>query len=284
MKQHLVSLARTLHLLPLLEHSRFAWLAARTRAGNMAYLGEHPGFAAPPARLMHDMYAHTDLRLYADTGRAYARAIAAMIDRHVDSAEPEVAEWGCGLARILRHLPAHYRITGFDLNGEAIAWCRRTIANVAFFDNGLMPPLPAESARFDAVYSISVFTHLSEAAHHAWVEELERVLVPGGVLIASFHGPAQSGGLLPGERARFDGGALVVCDGVREGSRTFVAYHPDAFVRALLEKRLSILDGPLQAVGQTVWIARRKDDREGVADVRSLHDYHDKTPGRGESA
>ena len=267
MKQQLVRLARKLHLLPMLEYGRFLWVAAKTRASNKTYLTEELGFVAPPAWLMHDMYAHTSLRFYADSGRAHAQTIATMIDKYVDKPQPEVAEWGCGLARVLRHMPHRYRRTGFDLNGAAIDWCAENIADVAFFKNELMPPLPTEAARFDALYSISVFTHLSQTAHYAWIDELARVLAPGGVLVASFHGPGQAGGLLPDERARFERGELIVRDGVREGSRTYVAYHPDAFVRALLGKHFDIVEGPLQAVGQTVWIARRKDDYQEVLGV-----------------
>jgi SAM-dependent methyltransferase len=50
------------------------------------------------------------------------------------------------------------------------------------------PPLPFEDASFDLVYSISVFTHLDEEMQDAWLNELKRVLRPGGILIITVHG------------------------------------------------------------------------------------------------
>lgn len=257
-KQRLVSAVRRAGLLPLAEGLRFARSALASRRDNAAWLRANPAFAAPPLWWMHDMYAHTSYRHYAETGANHAGQISALIERHLDAQNPAVAEWGCGLGRLLRAMPGHFRMTGFDYNPSAIGWCSDNIPGASFALNGLMPPLPAGDEAFDALYCISVFTHLSEAAHRAWAGELARVLKPGGVLLASFHGPEQAGGLLPEERALFDAGQLVVRDWVKEGGRTFVAYHPHAFVRDLLTPHFDIAEGPLPAAGQTVWIARRK--------------------------
>jgi hypothetical protein len=45
-----------------------------------------------------------------------------------------------------------------------------------------------ETARVDLVLCHSVFTHLPEDVQFAWLDELARILVPGGILIASTHG------------------------------------------------------------------------------------------------
>ena len=42
-----------------------------------------------------------------------------------------------------------------------------------------------DDATFDAVYAYSVFSHLSEVSHLAWIEEIARVLKPGGMLVAT---------------------------------------------------------------------------------------------------
>lgn len=257
-KQRLVSAARKAGLLPLAEAFRFARSALATRRDNAAWLRVNPGFEAPPLWWMHDMYAHTSYRHYAESGANHAGQIAALIERHSGLSGLDVAEWGCGLGRLVRAMPGHFRMTGFDYNPAAIDWCRNHVPDATFALNGLMPPLPAAEGAFDGLYCISVFTHLSESAHRAWAGELARVLKPGGILLASFHGPDQAGGLLPEERARFDAGELVVRDRVKEGGRTFVAYHPHAYVRGLLTPHFDIAEGPLPAVGQTVWIARRK--------------------------
>ena len=52
------------------------------------------------------------------------------------------------------------------------------------------PPLPYEAATFDAVISISVFSHLNQASQDAFLEELARITKPGATLMLTIHGEA----------------------------------------------------------------------------------------------
>src|SRR3712207_8856820 len=49
--------------------------------------------------------------------------------------------------------------------------------------NQAEPPAPYPDDRFELVYAISILTHLTEPAAHAWVADFARVLRPGGALI-----------------------------------------------------------------------------------------------------
>ncbi|MHA7870982.1 MAG: class I SAM-dependent methyltransferase [Hyphococcus sp.] len=256
-KQHLLSIARALRLLPVLDAGRFLWARAQSAEDNRQFLAARPDFAPPPLWWMHDMYRHTSFEQYWRTGEGTAAAIAAMIDRHVDAPAPRVADWGCGLARVIRHLPSRYRRAGFDYNANAIRWNAAHIRDIAFQENALQPPLPAAGESFDALYALSVFTHLSEAGHRNWIAEIERVLAPGGVFIGAFHMRPLPGQLLPAEQARFDAGELVVRGAVKEGSRTYTAYHPEAYLRDALLRRFEILEGPCELFGQTLFVARK---------------------------
>src|SRR5439155_351216 len=51
-----------------------------------------------------------------------------------------------------------------------------------------LPPMPYPDGHFDAIVSCSVFSHLKRDMQHLWLAELKRVLAPGGLLLASFHG------------------------------------------------------------------------------------------------
>jgi SAM-dependent methyltransferase len=255
-KRHAVRAARSAGLLPLFEALRCGQAVLAARRANEEYLRRHPDFAPPPLRWMHDMYAHASYALYMSSGAETAAAVATLVDAHAPSQTPRVADWGCGLARVLRHLPERYRRTGFDSNAEAIDWCSRRIPGVEFKLNGTSPPLPAADSAFDALFALSVFTHLSAAAHEAWIADIARVLAPGGVFIGAFHG-TPGGRLIGAERARFEAGELVTRGGVKEGARIYTAFHPEAYVRRLLEG-FDILAGPAPFFGQTLYVARRQ--------------------------
>ena len=44
-------------------------------------------------------------------------------------------------------------------------------------------PTDFEAESFDFIYAFSVFSHLSEEAHKRWLEEFERLLKPGALLV-----------------------------------------------------------------------------------------------------
>lgn len=204
------------------------------------------------------MYRHTSCDLYWRTGHDTARVISEKIQTYIDKPSPVVADWGCGLARVLRHLPGEFDRHGFDYNGAAINWCKENIIGIKFDKNELMPPLPARENSFDAVYALSVFTHLSEQAHEAWIGEIKRIVKPGGIFLGAFHMNLPQGQLLPHEQATFDAGRLVVRGGVKEGSRTFTAHHPEPYLRNVLFADFDIIEPPFDLFGQTLFIVRNR--------------------------
>jgi SAM-dependent methyltransferase len=121
---------------------------------------------------------------------------------------PAILDFGCGPGRILSRLarrePA-WRFFGCDIDHEAIEWAKRSLGGVARFEaTDPHPPLPYPAESFDAVYAISVFTHLDEALQLAWLAELGRILRPGGALVATTHGPATFAACDAQERRELD--------------------------------------------------------------------------------
>src|SRR3546814_6253266 len=49
----------------------------------------------------------------------------------------------------------------------------------------LTPPLAFADESFDLVYALSVFTHIPLELQRDWLDELRRVLVPGGYLLCT---------------------------------------------------------------------------------------------------
>ena len=153
-------------------------------------------------------------------------------------------------------------------NPKYIDWCAQHIPGIDFKVNGLMPPLAWPAASFDVIYGISIFTHLSEAAHEAWLEELMRVLKPGGIAMLTMHGDITRQNLTPAELKLYDDGQPVFRAQVKEGHRMYTAYQPTAFVQRLAKGKATILlHQPGQAkdwgLEQDVWLFQKA--QNGVA-------------------
>ena len=113
--------------------------------------------------------------------------------------------------------------------------------NIKFNLNDLEAKLPYEDDFFDAIYGISILTHLSKEMHFKWFNELKRVLKPEGIMLITTHGENFKTKLSIKENKKFDNGELVVRGDVKEGHRTYCTFHPDKFLKSLF-KEVEILD------------------------------------------
>ncbi len=102
-----------------------------------------------------------------------------------------VMDFGCGAGRTLKHFMAeaeHAELWGVDIDGASVELLRETACPpLHVMRSQYMPPLALDSASFDLIWSISVFTHLTDNAL-PWLIELHRLLKPGGLLIATYMG------------------------------------------------------------------------------------------------
>lgn len=250
-------------LLDAADQVRFAANWAKHLPANRRFVADHADFPAPPAHILFDAFGNTDLEGYRRSGSERAPLIAECITRHNGDGPQRVLEWGCGPARVLRHLgaslPAGSTVAGSDYNKRTIGWCHAHIDGIRFETNELAPPTKFDDDSFDAVYSISVLTHLSEAVQHEWLAELVRITRPGGIVLLTVKGESFRKILLPEEQARFDEGKMVERGGVLEGKKFYGAFHPDRFMRDDLLKELDVVEHlPMGIPGmdQDIWIAR----------------------------
>lgn len=207
-----------------------------------AYQARKPGTASPddglplpPPRLRVLVAGIADAGYFLTSGRRTAEIVAESAQRggrdihRIDS----ILDFGCGCGRVARHWPGltGAEVSGCDYNPELVAWVDRNLPHVSAAQNQLEPPLPFDAARFELIYSISVFTHLTEPLQRRWLQELARVIRPGGLLLFTTHGQGHADRLAPDERERFDAGELIVQFDEMEGSNWCAAFHPEAYVR-----------------------------------------------------
>lgn len=116
------------------------------------------------------------------------RAVRALSGKCLDEFD-RVLDWGVGCGRIARHFPRARasRLTGCDIDHDNIAWCTTHLSG-SFVDCSMQPPLPFAKESFDIIYGVSIFTHLREVMQLRWLEELHRVLAPGGIVLTTIHG------------------------------------------------------------------------------------------------
>ena len=199
----------------------------------------------PPRRLMVRVAGTADADWFLRSGRASYDAIVAHVppDR-VGS----VLDFGCGCGRVTRYWHDFAgSVAGSDLSAEAVDWCRRNLPFAGFEVNRLAPPLAFADDSFDLVYALSVFTHLTGELQLAWRDELRRALRPGGFLLLTTHGRSYLPRLDEAERARFEGGELVVRWGEVAGTNLCSAYHPEPYVRETFAHGFAFLE--LEAEG-----------------------------------
>jgi SAM-dependent methyltransferase len=119
-------------------------------------------------------------------------------------AQRAALDFGCSSGRVTRALRTvlpDVEWHACDPNVAAIDWASENLPGIDFRVSGQEPPLPFAAASLDFVYAISIWSHFAEAAALRWLDEMHRLLRPGGLLtltvqgfnsIAHFRGPAQA--------------------------------------------------------------------------------------------
>ena len=202
--------------------------------------------AVPPSKLIYLVAGHGSASLFLEGGLSASEAIRAALARNglrMDQFE-SVLDFGCGVGRIIRHWNGAHRpaLHGTDYNAELIDWCSTNLKSVEFRVNTLSGALPYDNETFDFIYSFSVFTHLREPLQFHWIDELARVLKPGGYIYLTTHGDHYLTALNATEQEQFRKGELVVREEEESGSNRCAVFHPPSYVRENLTRGLVIKD------------------------------------------
>jgi len=177
---------------------------------------------------------------------------------------PSVLDFGCGCGRVARYWGREYpqlRFLGCDYDRSAVEWCTRNLPFGHFFVNRMDPPLNLDDESISFAYALSVFTHLPEELQRPWLDELVRVVKPGALVYFTTHGDAYLDQLSQEERRTYLSGELVVRRATAVGTNACGAYHPSAYVRHAMCRRVEVVahlpEGAAGNPRQDVWIARK---------------------------
>ena len=255
---------RAAGLMHLTDKLRYYFYLVKNRKKNINFKKKYPDVKLPPDYYIYESF-QIDYEEYYLKSRETAAWILGFLKKYKPLEKLTVLDWGCGPGRIIRHLPGllddDSRIFGTDYNADSIAWCKTNLPGIDFNLNGLEAELPYDGNFFDFIYGISIFTHLSEKMHYEWIDELYRVLKPGGILFLTMHGEAFTPKLSKTELERYRSGNAVVRGNVKEGHRTFAAFHPPAFTDKLFSN-FEILEHIAQKPGngkpqQDIWVIKK---------------------------
>jgi SAM-dependent methyltransferase len=170
-------------------------------AGDRVFRGRGDGLL-PPWHLRKYYYGTGDPAAFT---RASAAARTELISRGLRP-EHRVLDIGCGVGNLAiglsGYLTAQY--DGFDIHRGAVTWCQQAItprhpsfrfhhadlSSVAYNADGSLDAstfrFPMPSAAYDVVFLGSVFTHLLPDTAAQYINEIARLLAPGGLCIASY--------------------------------------------------------------------------------------------------
>lgn len=259
-------LLRRLGLMYQADRALFYIQRFRNRKVNKEFKFRYPEVKLPPDYLLHESFQINYQKYYTDSIET-AKWLRDSINKHVDLNNKRILDWGCGPGRIIRHLPDiignHCELFGTDYNKKSIDWCLKNLTGINFNHNDINAALPYEDDFMDVIFGISVFTHLSEQHHFKWFNELHRVLKPKGIMLLTTQGDNFKIKLAPPELNKYESGQLVVRGQVKEGHRTFSAFHPNGFMRMLFSnvdilEHIETKPEKGKKLPQDIWIIKKK--------------------------
>ena len=234
----------------------------------------------PPPVLRYRVHGGLDRSQFDEVGRTCAENVREALAATGHSLEEfrSVLDFACGCGRVMRHLAGRGapsgKFHGSDIDAEAIEWNRQHLGHLATWAvNGPDPPTGYASGQFDLVICISLLTHLDEPSQFAWLAELQRILLPGGMILLTFHGPFCHGDLSWRERKTLETSGILYkrfwsgnmkLDGLPESYQ--LAYHTPDYVRERWGEYFDIVRYTPRGINdhQDLIQMRRRSDRARV--------------------
>ena len=142
----------------------------------------------PPKELMTNVSGLTNDRDFASHGVDIFRALMQASPKPITDYR-SILDFGCGCGRLARMFKGHpNRIVGCDIDERHVNWVAGNLDYMTACLTSVNPPLPFGDDEFDAIISISIFTHLTEKSQDDFLAELSRITSSDGYLFLTVHG------------------------------------------------------------------------------------------------
>lgn len=242
----------------------FRWQQLKYAGINRRFRKQNPDIALPNDYTLYESY-QLNYRKYIEDGELTAREILDSVKNHLPI-NPSILDWGCGPARITRHLKKMYPtalVSGSDTNANTITWNKAHIKEIDFVQQNHQPPLPFMNQQFDLIIGFSVLTHIPATTQQEWLSELYRILKPSGIAWITTHGNHFIQQLSIARKQEMKKQGIYSTGYPFTGHRMMSTYHQPEKFKQLLEEKFELLahfDGatyPDKAGKQDLWIIRR---------------------------
>lgn len=141
-----------------------------------------------------DIQRITNSKANAETMRdaaSFYRILDDALSAH-SAADGRLLDFGAGWGRVtrllLRSLPPE-SISAVDVDARLVEAGAVLLPGIDFRKVESGEPLPFEDGSFATLIANSVFSHLSEQAHHFYLAEIARILQPGGLFVGTSLSP-----------------------------------------------------------------------------------------------
>jgi len=163
----------------------------------------------PPVSLMQRVanvnspmiYARRALHSYSE----FLRAMKSFSDINLISC---MLDWGCGCGWVVSLFMKNVRIHevyGYDIDRETAEWCSRYQKPGHFSVINPFPPTHYPNNMFDIIISGSVLSYFQREVQLSWLQEMKRIIIPGGLFFASVHGDFAASFTPPQEEVKKNG-------------------------------------------------------------------------------
>jgi len=264
-KGQISNLLRKLGLIYFTDWLRFYLQKFTNRKVNKEFKLKNPQVKLPPDYLIYESFQINYQKYYTES-IVTCKWLTDHLKKHIELKNKRILDWGCGPGRIIRHLPTVVgngcEYFGTDYNKKTIDWCSQNLPDIHFNNNTLKAQLPYADNFIDVIYGISIFTHLSEQLHFDWYRELYRVLKPNGIMFLTTQGDNFKVKLTDLELKKYNENQLIVRGNVKEGHRTFSAFHPKGFMEKLFEnaeilEHIQTMPERGKWLPQDIWIIKK---------------------------